>query len=173
MKPIPGCAGYFADENGDIFSFWGTGPRARFDMNREPKKIRPSLRSKGKYFGCSLRSDNGEYRQNSVHVFVAESFHGPRPSPRHQASHLNGNSFDNRPENLTWEPIEDNHARKILHQTDDCGHRNSRAKLSEVKVKCLKLMILNGKHTRQQLGDIFGVGRMTVTKVATGDRYAR
>lgn len=37
-----------------------------------------------------------------VHLLVCEAFHGPRPSPLHEARHLNGIETDNRASNLAW-----------------------------------------------------------------------
>jgi len=55
------------------------------------------------YAYVNLR-DRVRVRRVRVHVLVAEAFHGPRPSPEHQASHLNKDPTNNRASNLAWLP---------------------------------------------------------------------
>ena len=44
----------------------------------------------------------GQKRQAHVHQLVAEAFCGPRPSVAHCAAHNDGNSANNKAENLRW-----------------------------------------------------------------------
>lgn len=49
----------------------------------------------------------GRYHTLSVHVLVCKTFNGPKPEQidgdrNVDCMHLNGNSLDNRPENLAW-----------------------------------------------------------------------
>jgi HNH endonuclease len=53
----------------------------------------------------------------SVHALVCETYHGPKPSPAHQAAHLNGNPSDNRPSNLAWKTPKENAADRVRHGT--------------------------------------------------------
>jgi hypothetical protein len=58
-----------------------------------------------------------------AHVVVLEAWHGIRPDG-HQASHLNGDRTDNRPDNLMWETAVANNRRKRLHGTQPAGDKH-------------------------------------------------
>ena len=81
-----------------------------------------------KWYGrkMRLRPDNGkgylmvplstpEYKKYHVRVnrIICTLFHGPPPTPKHQARHLNGIKTDNRATNLAWGTQEENEADKI------------------------------------------------------------
>lgn len=38
----------------------------------------------------------------SVHILVCSAFHGPKPTPKHEVNHLDGNKINNHPSNLAW-----------------------------------------------------------------------
>lgn len=58
---------------------------------------------------------NGRHVNKYVHLLVCEAFYGPRPSPQHEARHLNGNPLDNRVENLAWGTKSENAQDTIRH----------------------------------------------------------
>jgi len=45
---------------------------------------------------------NGNRRVIKVHVLVAETFIGAKPTDKHEVNHKNGIKTDNRVENLEW-----------------------------------------------------------------------
>lgn len=55
--------------------------------------------------------------QRAVHTLVLEAFHGPRPEGL-EGRHLNGDSHDNRSENLKWGTHEENMQDRIAHGTN-------------------------------------------------------
>lgn len=70
--------------------------------NLQGQKIIARLRDDGSY-AVNLWADN-KFKQRLVHQLVLESF--DRPMPRGaEAVHINGNSRDNRRENLRWELV--------------------------------------------------------------------
>lgn len=79
--------------------------------------------------GLILAQSNGRYRLvplghgvvRSVHTLVLEAFHGPCPDGL-QGRHVNGDSHDNRAENLRWGTNSENTLDQVRHGT----HRNSR-----------------------------------------------
>lgn len=83
VKPIPGCSGYYAADNGTIL-------RAMADYHDGHKGYRH----------VAVRDDQGK-RRRKLHVLVALAFHGPRP-PGLVIRHLNGDKTDNRPDNLAY-----------------------------------------------------------------------
>lgn len=50
-----------------------------------------------------------------VSHIVIEAFKGPKTHVLHECCHNNGNSLDNREENLRWDTVESNNKDKILH----------------------------------------------------------
>ncbi len=45
------------------------------------------------------------------------------------------------------------------------------SKLDEKKVEVIKQLLENGDHTHQQIADLYGVGRTTITKINLGQRW--
>lgn len=67
----------------------------------------------GRYYGVGI------FRKTQyVHRLVLLGFKGPCP-PGHEGAHLNGNSFDNRIENLDWKTPSANQLDRKLHGTNN------------------------------------------------------
>lgn len=71
----------------------------------------------GGYLGYVLRR-KGKWKRLYIHTMVLEAFDGPRPTPKHQARHLDGNNRNNAAENLAWGTKVENEADKLRHGTD-------------------------------------------------------
>lgn len=68
-----------------------------------------------------------------VHSVVLEAFVGPRPNGK-VARHIDGNSSNNRVENLTWGTQKENIADKNTHGTQTRGATHGLSKVSELDV---------------------------------------
>lgn len=109
-KPIPSCEGlYEASSLGQI----------RRVGNRI---IKPGQIWSG-YEKISV-SIRGVVSTRAVHSLVCEAFHGSKPTPMHEVSHLNGIRNDNRPDNLQWKTHTENESDKRKHGTLAVGKRN-------------------------------------------------
>ena len=103
----------------------------------------------------------------SVHVLVCQAFHGDK-KPGEQVAHINGNSKDNRPENLRWSTPKANAADKITHGTvfglSLPGERNPRSVLTEDQV----IEIRSSAERNVDLALRFGVSKSTIGDIKKG-----
>ena len=106
MKLIPGLDGYFACEDGKIYS------------KRTDRFLTPSFDTK-KYHLVCVRC-NGKSVTRKVHRLIASAYL-PNPENKPQVNHKNGIKTDNRVENLEWNTQSENqiHAHK-MGLKDDC-----------------------------------------------------
>jgi hypothetical protein len=158
FKLIPDSENYYAGYDGNIYSNFGKGF----------KKLQPSLQGNKKYLALSIVK-NGIRKHHRVHRLVCEAFHGV-PEKGMTCSHLDGNAFNNRPDNLKWETFKINLSRKKDHGTDDTGYKNSRAKITEDELKQIRELLKTGQ-THKSIGIMFGVNRVFITKINIGYRY--
>lgn len=159
FKLIPGSENYYAGSDGEIYSNFGK----RF------KKLVKSTQTTEKYYVVSIII-NGVRKSQRVHRVVCLTYHGI-PTDKMAASHLNGNWKDNRPENLAWETYSENNNRKKEHGTDDIGTKNSRAKIDIATLIKIRVLLEQGELTHLEIGKIFGLGRVFITKIKNGHRY--
>ena len=127
MRPIPGCEGFYATRDGKILSFRTATIR---EISARPRKGYLHV-------NVPYGTDRASRRNEPVHKLVLMAWHGPKPFPEAQCRHLNGNSLDNRPENLVWGTCKENAADKVRHRTATwllTGERSNSAKLSNVAV---------------------------------------
>ncbi|MCA2331885.1 HNH endonuclease [Mycobacterium avium] len=85
----------------------------RWGRLTEPRLLKPGAR-KGTtpYLIVALTMPNGKMKTHYVHLLVAKHFLPPKPSPKHEIGHGNGNSFDNDYRNLSWVTRKENEAEK-------------------------------------------------------------
>lgn len=85
----------------------------------------------------------GKQRLFRVHVLVARSFIGPRPS-KEDVRHLDGNSLNNMASNLAYGTRAENCADAIKHGTTTAGERHPFVKLRSDDVLKIRSERLNG-----------------------------
>jgi hypothetical protein len=73
---------------------------------------------------------------------------------------------------LTWETRKENIGRKIVHGTDDCGHKNSRALFDQGQVNKIRRLLSLGI-TAREIGRKFNCDERAIGKIKRGERYAR
>lgn len=169
LKAIPDAIGYYADRDGNIWSEWVTGKNPRRD-NSKMKKM--NGRKCGKYIYINLRIKKCVYRSEGIHRLICKAFYGIPSNENLTASHIDGNPNNNKLSNLCWETQKENNYRKKKHGTDDSGYRNSRSKINKKQLIKIRKMLNDGKKTHKEIGDIFGVNRVFITKIKNGYRYA-
>lgn len=108
----------------------------------------------------------GERVQEYVAVTICETFHGPRPAGMH-AAHEDGNSLNDRADNLSWKTPKENAADKILHGTQQIGERNPYAKLTEEKVREFRRRHAAGE-AQTDIARDFGITPVALSMVHRG-----
>lgn len=106
LKQIESFPGYYAGEDGNIWSFRSGSP-----------KILKGIPTHNGYFRICLYDSKRKGKIRFVQRLIAEAFHGPRPGNEYQASHEDGNRLNNKPDNLAWKTVTENHADKRRHGT--------------------------------------------------------
>ena len=109
--------------------------------------------------------EDGKSTTVKLHHFICAMAHGPRPSPKHVARHLNGDSRDNRPENLAWGTQAENLADMIRHGTSTKGEKNPRAVLGENDAREIRRRCAAGERHGAIAKD-FGVSPSNVSAIA-------
>lgn len=111
--------------------------------------------------------------QSKVHRLVLAAFAGPAPTKFHQGNHKNGNTGDNRIENLEWATPSENivHAFRIG-LIDQRGFSNNAAGLNEADAVSIKAYRNLGE-TMIAIGRRFGVSHATISRFLGGKTYAQ
>lgn len=130
--------------------------------------LKPQRNSHG-YQQLTLCRD-GERKNVSVHVLVAETFLGPAP-PDCEVRRRDGDRFNPRLSNLVWGTRTENVEDARNHGTWISGERNGQAKLTERQVLEIKKRALAGE-SRRALGKEFGVNQSLVGAIKLGKRWS-
>ena len=67
------------------------------------------------YLAVRFSTKDGKRVRVLVHQLVAHTYHGPRPSPRHQVRHIDGNPLNNQASNLAWGTAAENALDRSAH----------------------------------------------------------
>jgi len=119
------------------------------------------------YHAVGLRKIGGGNKRVwlSVHRLVLESFLGPAPGG-YIAHHKNGNTKDNRIDNLEWVTPSTNIQQAYFSGSlNQRGERNNGAKLTEKEVIQIKELLDSGSFKQREIAKIFGVARNTIAQI--------
>ena len=119
MKKIPNHPGYFATEDGEIYSTFSG------------KFLTQYVDGKG-YCQVSLRK--GNYR---VHRLILLTFVG-KPKRGQESRHLDGDKDNNAFSNLCWGTSAENEEDKRRHGTNPQGGKHHNAKLTDEDVQTIR-----------------------------------
>lgn len=112
----------------------------------------------------------GRGRLWKVATIVCEAFHGPRP-PGCEVAHLNGDSLDNRAENLAWKTRAENEADKVAHGTSNRGERQGSSKLTRADVVEIRRMAAEGRPQAEMVLR-FGIAQSAVSNIVNRKAWA-
>ena len=115
VREIPGFPGYFAGEDGNIYS----------EKQRDRKALASQLGGPARmqYQQVGIYGPDGKHQMVKVHKLVLLAWVGPRPAA-HEARHIDGDRFNNRPCNLVWGTKLENTRDKYLHGHIPFGDRS-------------------------------------------------
>lgn len=113
----------------------------------------------GRYESVSL----GERCTRRIHALVLLAFVGP-PSEGQEARHIDGDSTNNRLENLAWGTHTENIADQRRHGTAVRGERQGSSRLTADQVREIRRRRADGE-PQASVAAAFGVHKMTVTKI--------
>lgn len=127
-------------------------------------------RPRNGYVGVVLHQNKKRLDVN-VNVLVLLAFVGPRPSPRHEAAHDDGNRFKNALSNLAWKTRHENEADKRRHGTMARGESQGSSKLTEQAVREMRARYACGE-TIKMLAAEFDATASHIWRVVTRRAWA-
>lgn len=138
--------GYRVGSDGSVWSLRrpGNGP----EISDIWRKLKPVANSRG-YMAITLCKDRRRFTK-MVHRIVAEAFLGPCPEGQ-ECCHNNGDSLDNRIENLRYDTHGENIIDRTKHGKTPRGENHKRAKLSESDVLSIRREYAGGGITLKSL----------------------
>jgi hypothetical protein len=154
-RAIPGFAAYEAHNMGYVRrcgSAWALTPRPR-----------------NGYLRVALVDDSGRRRWRPVHTLVLETFAGPRPSPRHEGAHRDGDKGNNALTNLRWKTPRQNARDKRAHGTAS-KPGVKRTELTPEQVEAIRQRA--EREAYSAIARDFGLHRHSVSRIARGLRRA-
>lgn len=144
-----------------------------------------ALPSHGEFYAARTvkdrREENPKNRTIRMHRSVAETHVGPCP-PGMECRHINGDSLDNRSENLKWGTHSENMRDCIRHGTlrgafragEPCLHNrgelNGSAKLKRSDVPEIRRRTAAGE-SQSSIARRYGVSRMAIWKIVEGKSW--
>lgn len=123
------------------------------------------------YHMVTLSKNSAKHRERKyVHDLVAAAFLGPRPTPKHQVNHMDGDKGRSCLENLEYVTRKGNaeHARRL--GLVPFGERNGHAKLSEDDVR--EMRRLRPSMSYYRLARKFGVSYAAAWNAVNGKTWA-
>lgn len=146
-KRLPDFPGYEFDEKGNSYSF---------HLNKRYGRLMiPRPNHKG-YLSITMTNKHKKPFLCRVNRIICTLFHGPPPSLKHQARHLNGCKRDNRAINLAWGTQKENEADKVRH-----GTISRTTKLTETIVREIR----DSKDSSRKLAIKYDVSQPTILDI--------
>lgn len=166
-KAIPGFDDYEASSLGRVRSIDSVKlvlNRCGFDVYRHRKGM--ILKPRNHTCGYHTYILSGK-RTAFAHRLIALAFHGEPESDSLQVAHLNGVKIDNRPDNLKWTTVSENHSHKIIHGTNLNGEKNPRSILNDDCVKDIMMRYSLGEKSIA-LAEEYGVTFNAILNIVSG-----
>jgi hypothetical protein len=131
----------------------------------EGRLLRTPVSDKG-YPACLLYVD-GRQLHRLVYKLVCTAFRGPKPSPKHEVRHLDGNRLNTAETNLAWGTSAENKADCRRHGTMLIGERSPHAKLTEEAVAHIR----SSRGHYRSLASAYGVSPHHIHRVRRAEQW--
>lgn len=155
-NPVVGFAGYEVSDHSNVRT-----TRARNGRGVcKPRPIKARALSGKPYLRVTLTDNEGKQVDRKVHLLVLEAFRGPRPNPKMDGCHEDGNAQHNTLSNLYWGTKKDNAQDRVRHGTQVHGTTHPLVELTEQQVLEVKQAMTSWKR---------GMGRMFAKKFGVSD----
>lgn len=159
--PVVSFYGYEVSNIGNVRSI----DRIAISSNGRSKSIKGVAlkpNERGDYLAVTI-FQRGKRIKKSVQELVCHAFIGPKPSVTMQICHNDGDSHNNRSENLRYDTQSGNFADKVTHGTHARGERNPSAKLSAEQVS--QIRAIGRSLTQADISDLYGIHQTTVSDI--------
>lgn len=134
--------------------------------------LKPFLSASGRGYQTVTLCAGDHRRKKMIHILVCAAFHGPSPSPNHQAAHWNGNRTDNREGNLRWATKLENARDAVRHGTTLLGMRHPGAKLTDDDVRLI-IAKSGARGIGRALARELGVSESLISMIRSGKHRVR
>ena len=144
-------------------------PGVNQDFRGPIKTQFPSRNGRLQYQRVTIRNPDRKSVVRTIHNLMLVTFKGPRPTPKHEAAHGDGNGQNNSLENLRWATKQENEDDKVKHGSITYGVNSNGAKLTDEIVVEIRTRL-----SKQKLGDLsaiakeYGVAPATVNTIRNG-----
>jgi hypothetical protein len=142
--------------------------RVRRLTGRTAGRILRGDRSVEGYVRVSLNDYPRKKKTQLVSILVCTAFEGPKPSPQHEAAHLNGRPWINWASNLKWKTPKENSADRRAHGRDRLGEQHHKAKLREVDAKAILALLQTDRFSKKEIAAMFGVTDGLISHIEFG-----
>lgn len=133
-----------------------------------PRLLTPYNGDRG-YITVHIRSSNIN-KPVGIHTLVCQAWHGDKPFHGAEIRHLDGDRYNNRPENLCWGTSKENAQDKIRHGRQARGMDINTNKLSETQVIDILSRPTESAH---RLGKEYGVYPSTICRIRKGITWVK
>lgn len=162
-RPIAAFPGYEVSNRGDVRSIAVTGSRRRGIV------LKTFSNSNG-YRCVNLYRDGKAFSSQQVHILVARTFLGERPTEKHEVAHNDGDPRNAAVENLRWATRAENHSDKLIHDTHNRGERHGMSRLTNQQAMFVIFRYSAGWSVKR-LSDEYGIAQGTIYKLLRGESW--
>ena len=173
-KPVPGWEGLYEA------SSFGRVRRLPGFVRGRGKYMRPisggirktPISSRAGYRNVMLCGGNGRNQTIMLHIVICATFHGPKPSERHQVAHSDGNPQNNNASNLRWATALENADDRERHGKTCRGPNSGTAKLTANVIADIRRAYAADNRSSGRIAAAFGITRTQVYNIVHRKQWA-